>query len=125
MLWPDAARALVAAVGWAWLLLPLSAEASRAHMAPTTTTGVPAAMAGSMVMAGGPQSSSATDCPPCISCYMAPAPAAKPPAETDGAPESAAWVHRVGPQRAADGWHVLAPLAPGVPLRIALCRWRD
>lgn len=125
MRWHDATRALAAAAGWAWLLLPLAAEASRAHMAPVTATGMPAAMGQFTVMTGALKSSSATDCPPCISCYMAPAPAAKPPVETDGAPESAAWVHRVGPLRAADGWHVLAPLAPGVPLRIALCRWRD
>lgn len=126
MRWPDSARALAAAAGWTWLLLlPLAAEASRVHMAPTTTMGAPAVADVFMVMADVPPSSWATDCPPCISCYMAPAPAAKPVAESDWTPNPSARVHLLGPQIPTDGWHVLAPVVPVVPLRIALCRWRE
>lgn len=125
MRWPDSARALAAAAGWVWLLLPLAAEASRAHVALATTTGMPAAMGEFVVMADLPPSSWATDCPPCISCYRAPAPAAKPVAESDWTPDPSAGVHLLDPQIPTDGWHVLAPMVPVVPLRIVLCRWRE
>lgn len=124
MRWPEAARAGVVAVGWAWLLLPLAANASGAHMVPAMALGEQGDATALMVTALVAESSSAMDCPPCVSCYMGPAPAVKPPAETDR-PSTAAWVHPTGARRDADGWHVLEALPPGVPLRIAFCRWRD
>lgn len=124
MRWLEAARAAVVAAGWAWLLLPLAANASGGHMVPAMAHGAHGDVTALMVMAPGTESSSAMECPPCISCYIAPAPAARPPAETDRPPQ-AAWVHPMGTHHAGDGWHVLKALPPGVPLRIAFCRWRD